>query len=93
VPAQISFAIEGGPAVTSERVTVISRLSNDSAEPQRIVVFPTGPGGFMLQAVPGAAERIPQPGPPTPPVPPPPLAFTLPAKSRLRLETTFQLSA
>lgn len=37
-----------------------------------------GPGGFVLQPAPGAAERIPQPGPPTPPVPPPPLAFTLP---------------
>lgn len=92
LPAQVTFALDGGAVIEADSVRLTGWLTNASTEPQFIVIFPVGTMGFLVQPAPGTAKR--RPGPPTPPpAPPPPLTLILPAQSRFHAETVLSLAA
>jgi hypothetical protein len=92
VPVQLSFEIDSNPVIDGDRVRLVGWLTNTSPEPQLAVIFPVGALGFYL-STPHCVAR-PSTGPVMPPpAPPPPLALTLPALSRFRMESGFSLSS
>jgi hypothetical protein len=88
---QVTFALDGEPERAGERVLLGGWISNASPEPQLVVIFPVGNIGFLVQPVPGTVSK--RLGPPMPPpAPPPPLAVTIPAMSRVKVQSTFYLT-
>ncbi len=88
---QVGFDLDGEVRREGERVSLAGWISNSSTEPQWVVIFPVGTLGFLVQPAHGTVKK--RLGPPMPPpAPPPPLGITLPAQSRVRLETAIFLS-
>jgi hypothetical protein len=88
---QVGFELDGGVRRDGDRVSLAGWIVNASAEPQLVVIFPVGTLGFLVQPAHRTVKR--RLGPPMPPpAPPPPLGITLPAQSRMRLESAIYLS-
>jgi hypothetical protein len=93
LPALVSFELDdnGKPVIERGYVRLSGWLINASDAPQRIVIFPIGSDGFVLQSVNGAPKQ--RSGPPLPPPAPlPPMSLVLPPQSRFHVETSFNLS-
>ena len=94
LPALVSFELDdnnGKPVIERGYIRLSGWLINASDAPQRIVIFPIGSDGFVLQSVNGVPKQ--RSGPPLPPPAPlPPMSLVLPPQSRFHVETTFNLS-
>jgi hypothetical protein len=94
LPEDVAFEFEGWKALDGDRIVVSGWLTNRSAEPQTVVIFPIGYFGLVALPAPGVAEKLPVPGPPMPPPAPlPPMSLILFGHSKLHLENNMALNS